>query len=333
MFFVWIRLKDRARLSFWLAAAIIPALMLALAMLFNEPGALSIQIGLYNSAGLPEGARIEESLRAYGGTDWTLLRYYDRESLRQDVANRRLELGYVFAEEGINLYSSAAAVTERVTNLLVAAAYLETVAGELGAGVLSFFMEADALEIQRRTEGYLADGPLMSRLTVLHGQEITTAPAAPFRRLFHGLLILFAQLLAMICSMGMSGQKEKQILHRIRILGQGKGLLYVFSGFLAVLVMTGAVMAFTVIICASAFPGLWLGQDIAAALIYLIVICAISVALAMTLPEGLMPAFVTLSFIFTALMGAVIFDLSEVFESLAFLAYLFPSHYYMMMLY
>jgi len=327
MVFFWIRLKITAVLAYWITAALIPVTVVALGLLFSEPGNLSIQIGIYGADFFAE-----QRLQAYGGTDWTVISYTDRETLRQDVANRRLELGYVFEAEEIILYTSPATMTERVTNLLVAAVHLETVAGEIGARVLSTVaMEANATNIQARVEGYLADGPLMERITVPYG-EVDFDNAVPFRRLFHGLLALFAQLLAMLCAMSFTKQGERDITKRLRAIGRRKEFLYFLSGLLVVLVLCGAVMALTIAVGYVMFPGVWLAQDTPAALLYLLMLSFLAVLLARILPSGAFTGFLTLSFIFTALMGGVLFDLREVFEAVGFLRFLFPSYYYMVYL-
>jgi len=257
---------------------------------------------------------------------WTLINYTDRYQLRQDVANMRLELGYAFDEDGITLYTREATVANRVTNLLVAAAYLETVAGEVGAAVLPF--DADAEVIQARAEGYLAHGPLMERIVLVHGDGAGEAEAyIPFRRLFHGLLALFAQLFAMLCALGFANSNERQILKRLKLAGSSVG--YTLSGFAVVFAMSGIILAITIIIGAWMFPGVWMASHTPTALLYLAVVSGLAVFLATTLPEALYPPLLIVGFIFTALMGGVIFDLREVLETVSFLRFLFPSHYYM----
>jgi len=299
-----------------------------LGLLFSEPGGLSIQIGIYGSE-----PRIEARLQAYGGADWTLIRYTDRERLRQDVANRRLELGYVFGDEGITNYISPATVTDRVTNLLVAAAYLETIAGDIGASALNPFMETNdetIAGIQLRAEEFLIDGPLMERVVVVYGGEADgDIEMIPFRRLFHGLLALFAQLLAMLCAMRFASKSEKSILRQIKIAGRGKGVTYTLAGVGIVFILTGVVITAVVLSGAWLFPGVWAARDALSLIPYLFVISGLAAALAMWLPEEIYPGVLVVSFIFTALMGGVIFDLREVLDSVGFLRFLFPSYYYM----
>ena len=318
MVFIWIRLKNAVTLVFWLSAAMVPAAIIALGLLFNDAGGVSIQVGVYGG-----GENI------YGESAWTIVRYEDRERLRQDVSNRRLELGYAFEGDSIILYTSPATVTNRVTNLMVAAALLKNTSGEIGAGVLSYYgIDADAADIQARVDAYLEGGALMEKVVLTYGSGAESEVLlVPFRRLFHGMLALFAQLLAMLCAMGLSGKRERNILQHVKIAGREK--LYVFSGFAVLLLLVKTVMVITVLAGALIFPGVWVWQDIFPALIYLFAICSLALILAMTLPEGAFPAVLTMSFIFTALMGGVVFDLREVFEVIAFLRFLFPSHYYM----
>ena len=328
MIFFWIRLKNASTVAFWLAALMVPGAMLALGLLFAEPGNISIQIGIYGA-----DTRIEESLRIYGDTDWTLTRYTNREELKQDVANRRLELGYAFEENMIILYTSPATVTDRVTNLLVAAAYLETISGDIGARTLRFHTEADAADIQSRAEGFLANGLLMERVVAVYSSGVGEADERfediSFRRLFHGLLALFTQLLVMLCAMSFAGKNEKDIFRRIIAIDRKKGAIYILSGLGAVAVLTGCVMAITILTGTWMFPGVWIAQDILPLAVYLLIISGLATGLAMCLPEGVYPGVLVVSFIFTALMGGVIFDLREVLESVGFLRFLFPSYYYM----
>ena len=312
MLFFWIRFKNASTLAFWLAALIVPLIIISVGMLFDR-GQVAIQVGVYGDLQI-------ESL------EWTLINYSDRYQLRQDVANMRLELGYIFDEDGITLYTREATVANRVTNLLVAAAHLEAVAGEVGAAVLPF--DADAEAIQTRAEGYLSHGPLMDRIVLVHGDGAGEAEEyVPFRRLFHGLLALFAQLFAMLCALGFANKNERQVLKRLQLAGSA--VSYTLSGFAVVLVMSGAILAIAVITGAWMFPGVWMASHAPIVLLYLTVVSGLAVFLAMALPESLYPPLLIVGFIFTALMGGVIFDLREVLETVSFLRFLFPSHYYM----
>ena len=327
MTFFLIRLKNACTITFWLAAAMIPLTVLAAGAIFSRPEGLSIQIGVYGD--LPvEGVR-----------------YSERERLHQDVANRRLELGYAkeAADEKITLYTSTATMTDRVVNLLVAAAYLEAIAGEIGARALSFYMEADPHRIQVMADEILIDGPLMERAVVLYGEGqdgLTARPYIPFRRMFHGLLALFAQLMAMLCAYAFSNKNERDILRRLKATagragskwfgGTGsKVILYSIAGVAVIFVLTGAVMAAAILPGAWMFPGVWTWHDIPAFMVYLAVISGLAAFLAHLLPDGAYPGVLVLGFIFTALMGGVFFDLREVIETVGFLRFLFPSHYYM----
>ena len=311
MLFFWIRLKNASNIAFWLAALLVPGMILSLGLLFGG-GNMAIQVGVYGDL------QIESP-------GWTLLRYEDRDQLRQDVANMRLELGYAFGDGRVTLYARDATVADRVTNLLVAAAHLKTVTGEIGADALPF--PANPGDIQARAEEYLAAGLLMDMVVVSHSEGAVLEEVVPFRRLFHGMLALFAQLFAMLCALGFANSGEGAVLRRLKIAGAAGR--YVFSGFAAVFAMSAAIMAITIMAAAWLFPGVWLASDIPAAVVYLAAISALALALAMALPEGVYPTVLITGFIFTVLMGGVIFDLREVLEAASFLRFLFPSYYYM----
>ena len=312
MLFLWIRIKNASTLAFWLAALMVPAMIWFMAVLFSD-NHVSIQVGIYGDM------QIESE-------SWTLINYTDREQLRQDVANMRLELGYAFDEDGITLYSRETSVADRVTNLMVAAAHLETIAGEVGARSLP--MDADAAAIQTRAEGYLSDGALMDRIVIVHGDGVVEEQVT-FRRLFHGLLALFAQLFAMLCALGFANQNEREVLKRLKLAGKGAKVTYLLSGFGAVFVMSGVILAITIAVVTFLSPGVWLAADTSVALIYLAAISGLAFLMAMILSEGLYPPLIIVGFIFTVLMGGVIFDLREVLEVVGFLRFLFPSHFYM----
>jgi len=330
MLFFWIRLKNASTLAFWLAALIVPFIIISIGMLFDR-GQVAIQVGIYGDLQIESPGRMGElQMLAFASSpEWTLINYSDRYQLRQDVANMRLELGYAFGEESITLYTREATVANRVTNLLVAAAHLETVAGEVGAAILPF--DADVAAIQARAEGYLADGPLMERIVLVHGDGVDEAEEyVPFRRLFHGLLALFAQLFAMLCALGFANKNEKQVLKRLRLAGSS--VSYTLSGFAVVFAVSSVVLSTTIILGTWMFPGVWMASHIPAAIIYLAIVSGIAILLAIILPEALYTPLLIVGFIFTVLMGGVIFDLREVLEPVSFLRFLFPSHYYMQLI-
>jgi len=318
-----IQLKSALTWQFLIAAALFPATILALGVLFNTPSNVSIQIGILHP-GDSVSVRVENSLRTYGGTDWTVITYTDIEHLRQDVAARRLELGYVLPEEGaVRVYVSPATVTDSVSNLLVAAAFLETITGEIGAEILSWHMEASPENIQSRADAYLAHGPLMERILVVHGTAGEIAETAPYRRLFHGLTALFAWILALLCTMG----NDKAAFRRVQMAG--RGYIYILSGVGVVYALCGIVVFATLAAGEWLYPGIWLGHELPALLAYLWAISGIATFLSYWLKDELFPPMLSLLFLATALMGGVIFDLREVLDTAGFLRLLFPSHYYM----
>lgn len=319
-----IQLKSALTWQFLMAAALFPAAILALGLLFNNPGGVSIQIGILHS-GDPVSTHVENSLRAYGGMDWTIVTYTDIEQLRQDVAARRLELGYVLMESGtIHVYISPATMTSSVSNLLVAAAYLETIAGEIGAETLAVHIEAEAEFIQARAESYLAYGPLMERILIVHGTAGEVTEAAPYRRLFHGLTVLFAWALALLYAMN----NDNAAFRRVQMAG--RGLTYILSGVGTVYVLCGVVVFVTIAAGEWLYPGIWMGHEFLAILAYLWAISGLAVLLSFWLREELFPPIFSLLFLAKALIGGVIFDLREILDTVSFIRFLFPSHYYMM---
>ena len=372
--FILIRLKSAGTISFWLAALVVPAIILSMGFLFGRSGGLSIQIGIYGH----DLDFFQDRLTAYGGEYWTVIPYSNRAQMRQDVAARRIELGYVLpgyasgyasgytTDEKITLYTSPETVVDAVTNLLIAAIYIEASAGEIGARALASFAQLDIKEengiqaqadefltnegevIQARVDEFLAEGPLMEQIVITYGRHAQILPLdsnpSPFRRLFHGLLALFGQLLAMLCALGFTRENEGHIHKKLKSIKLdpvklnstklnpiklSSSVLYSLSGPLAVFILTGLVMLAAILPSVLIFPGIWIRSDIPAALMYLLAVSTLAVLLARKLPTGAYPSVLVMSFIFTALMGGVIFDLREVFEAVGFLRLLFPSYYYL----
>lgn len=310
------RLKSTIGISFLVASLLIPIITISLGTIFTN-NTLSIQIGIYGD------------LKIHN-ENWTITQYTNKETMLNDVANRRLELAYALKENKIILYTSPATVTDRVTNLLISASHLETIAGEIGANILSHHFEhgVDAKQIQNRVDAILADGPLMESITIFYGEGVTH-DFIPFRRLFHGMFALFGQLLAMLCAMGFANKNDATILHRLKSAGTNRLVLYQLSGLAVVFVLTSLVMFGVALTGSFIFTGVWrFTTDALPAFVYLLMVSSIAMLMATKLPQGAYPAAIVLTFIFTALMGGVVFDLREVLESVALLRFLFPSHYY-----
>ena len=316
MIFLLVRLKTAVNLPFFAAAVLIPCIIIFSGTIFGN-GGLSINIGVYGDINIT------------GSGEWTVIRYQNREAMKNDVASGRLELAYAAEHDGFTLYTSPATVTDNVANVLVSAAHVKNTAGDIGAAALAPFVDADASEIQARADEILADGPLMERIVVLHGGA-ADGDFIPFRRLFHGLLALFAQLLAMLCAIKYTGETEKNIIRRLKLISGKKAAAYALSGAAAVFILTASVMLFSTVISAFLFEGVWNITDVTGFLVYLLAISGFATFTAAIIPEEAYPGVIAASFIFTALIGGVFFDLREILEAAAFLRFLFPSYYYML---
>ena len=332
-FFTALRLRCKAVLSgsFIVAGALLPAAILALGLIFNRPGGLSIQIGVWHD-GSARMQRIEESLRAYGGTDWTLIVYTDADIMRNDVAARRLEMAYLLTDERILVYTSPMTVMDNVTNLLVAAAFLEQTAGAVGAQALLRYTdlapEGLAVAVQARVDDYLADGPFMERVVVTHGLPAAAAATdAPFRRLFQGLTALATLVFALLCAKNFTRADEKAL--RFRVHRRGRGASYVLANVATTFVLAGGLMTATLVAGAVLYPGVWHVGALPVALWYAGAVSGLSVLAALTVRETLFPVLFSTAFLFTALLGGVVFDLREVLRAMGGLRFAFPSHYFM----
>ena len=307
-----------------------PVMLVGMALIFGYSGGVAIQVGVYGDFTLN------------GGEDINVIHYDSLADLRRDVANRRLEMGYAITNGeniAVTVYTSPVTLTDRVVNLLFAATMLERQAGDIGANSIAAFLDADAAAIQARVNEFLADGVLMERNIVnlnahlSDGQahqlnEQTAATVVPFRRLFHGLLALFAQLTAMLCAIEFTKKSEKAIATRIKNIGSRPYITYCLAGWLAIFTLTAVVMTAAILPVSVLLAGTWVLGDIVPFASYLLVVSAVALLLTKT-PQSVYPSVLVVSFIFTALLGGIIFDLREVLQEWAFLRLMFPSSYYM----
>ncbi|MCL1998813.1 MAG: hypothetical protein FWG65_08605 [Turicibacter sp.] len=311
MIFFITRLKMVSRLSL-LLMAILPVIILNFGAFFTSA---TIRIGVYNNfMNLSTAAE-----------EWEIVEYVDLRQMRQDVANRRLELAYAFHAEGITVYVSPMTLSERVTNLVVASAYLEQVAGEVAARALALHMDADVAELNRRVSEILADGDLMERVVIVHN-EAGIEPPMPFRRMFHGLLALFLQLVVMILALGI--RSEKEILVKLANISRKKWFLYHLSGVFVIFSLTTIFATISVFLATILFSGVWVLADLLPGFIYVVILSATVYFISQNF-QKFYPALIVGSFIFTTLMGGVIFDLREIFYDVGFLRWFFISTYYM----
>lgn len=352
------RFKKAVTPSFGAAFFLLPVFLLALGLIFNQSTGLTIRAGVL----APETAlaqRVVSLMRYYGQKDCEIVSYADEEQMKRDVAAHRLECAYVLpaavgeTDGAIRTYRSPMTVTDKVLDLIVAAAYLETMAGELGAEVLTPYqsdMTADAVtdtstdtgraeiaemaaDIQSRAEEYLRDGALMEMVLIESGADTTASEEAlnsPYRRLFHGLTGLFALLLALLCAMGLAGDTDKAVLNRIKSTGRGGGG-YGLAGCAVVFVAVALFLCLTVTAGGWVYPGLayaW-PAEVVMALAYAWALAGVSALLAGALRADAFPALISFVFIFAALLGGVFFDIREVLRAAGFTRFLFLNYYYL----
>jgi hypothetical protein len=203
----------------------------------------------------------------YASGDCEVVVYTDREQMKLDVAAHKLECAYVLPvneNEAITAYRSPWTVSEGVLDLLIASAYIESIAGALGREVLEPFRdgmsapEADmAIPIQALTERYLQDGALMEMIYLETGTAVR-GNAAPYRRLFHGLAGLSGFLLALLCGMGIS-DGEAPPVSRLRTAGRSAGG-FALTGVPVVWFATGLFMSVTLLAGEIIYPGVVLDR-------------------------------------------------------------------------
>jgi hypothetical protein len=213
---------------------------------------------------------------------------------------------------------------------------VETRAGELGAEVLSPYGEelgevVDAAHIQALADAYLIDGALMEMVLLESGSGAAAEePAAPYRRLFHGLTALCALLLALVCAMRLAGDTQKAAAVRVRSAGR-LGAGFVLTGGVLAGIAAGAFIGVTVSAGGLIYPGLVVDAktEILMGTSYALALGGLTSVLTVLLKTDMFPALISFVFIFAALLGGVFFDLREVMASWAFLRFFFLNYYYL----
>lgn len=258
------------------------------------------------------------------------------EKMKRDVRRRRLDCAYALDsaklesgdyeyEGSITLYKTEGAFSDRFVGLALTAAEVKAMAGNLGYGVLrKLFPDAApdeiAADVRRRTDAYLADGPLMKidRREALGGLAAGQTGARYGQR---GVVAVFAALLALICAFSLRGVREA-VAARSGAFG-AKALIMGFSGAAAIFLAQAVFFA---------AAGLFFGASLAEipALAALAGANAlIGAALALWAGEDIFPGLISFLFVMTGLFGGVFFQVSEIAPGLAWVQRLFPSYYYM----
>ncbi|MDR1665417.1 MAG: hypothetical protein LBR83_10945 [Clostridiales bacterium] len=326
---------------FLLAAAV-----LALGLIFNHPGGLSLRVGVLETDA-PVALRTLKSLRYYSEGFCEIVGYGDGETMRLDVSARKIDCAYVITPgaEGLETkgaiiaYRSPATVAGRVMDLIVAAAYLENFAGELGREVLTplitemenVYPEKIPADLQSRADAYLKDGALMEMVLAETGGAVLNAPEpAPYRRLFHGLVGLFGWLLALLCAMGLAGDTDRAVLNRLKTAGRG-GWAFQFAGMCVLFAVTAAFTFVTVAAGGVFYPGLTagMGKEILMGFSYAAALTGVASLFAALARAEAFPALIMFAFIFAALLGGAFFDIREVLAQAGFTRFLFPPYYYL----
>jgi hypothetical protein len=327
------RFKTAVTPSFCAAVLLLMGFILALGIIFNQETGMRIRVGLLDA----EPALISRA-QYYAQADCEIIVYTDLEQMKLDVAAHKLESAYVFPineNDLITAYRSPWTVSGAVLDLIIAAAYVEGLAGVLGEEALAPFADRmsdpdDKIDemIQAKTENYLRDGVLMETVYVETGSGIHKGPAVPYRRLFHGLTGLFGLLLALLYAMG-TGGADTALVSRIRAAGRSAGG-YAMVGVAVTGFITGLFMNATVLAGGVLYPGVvqrW-GTELLLGWVFAFAAAGLAMVLNKLFKSDGAGLAVFL-FIAAGLLGGAIFDIREIWANAAFTRYLFPNHYYL----
>jgi hypothetical protein len=334
----WLRLfiarfKTAAPPSFWVAFFLLSGFILALGLLFNRETGLRIRVGV-----LANDSALISRVQYYAAGDCEIVVYTDIGQMKLDVAAHKLECAYMLPYNGhetITAFRSPWTVSDGVLDLMVAAAYIEGIAGDLGKEVLEPFRDRMtdpdvnlAVPIQALVNEYLGGGALMEMIYVEPGDRVGEEPAAPYRRLFHGLTGLFGLLLALLCGMGLA-ETGTSALSRLQTAGRGAGG-YALAGVAVVWLTTGLFITVTVLIGNIIYPGVVLnrGMEMVTGWGFSFAMAGLAALLAkLAKNDGVgLTAFI---FIAAALLGGTVFDIREIWEAAAVTRFLFPNYYYL----
>jgi hypothetical protein len=327
------RFKSLGTPSFWVAFVLLVFVVLAAGRLFAHESGLQIRVGVYNA-----NAHLLHRIQYYTDAHCEIVVYTDPMQMRLDVAAHKLECAYVFSDEQgsqgsqpITSLRSSFTVSAEVLDILMAAAYVEGLAGELGEQVLRPFVPGDlptAEIIRQKTQDYLRDGALMETIYIETGEAQSIAQNAPYQRVFKGLVGLLALLLALLCGMSL-GAIQPALAGRLKAAGK-RASGYTLTGMAVVFVVTGLYVSVTLAAGQVLYPGAvtQTAEELTLAWAYAFALAGVSVALSgMAKADG--AGLAVFIFVAAALLSGAFFDIREVWAAAAVARFAFPNHYYM----
>lgn len=325
------RLRLMLTPSFICALLIFPLALFAVGAVWSNGNNAKIRVGVVHTA---EYAKVIEDFGNYIKNDAELIVYDSPQKLMDDVSVWKLECGYVMdAQNQITLYKSPQSMTSDVMSVMLAASLMRIESGAIGYESVKSLLPGKSKEevqagIRRITEEYMDKGQRMQTIYDIDSKQSTqTAVSDSLSGPFNGLTALFALLIALTFAMTLASEKNKGIYKSLKAGGISLYKYFIYNGMAIFMVIS-----LFMLICMAAFAGFApFGMvQMLMCISYAAAVSGFAVFLAAVLPSGsAFPTIITLSFVFTALLGSVVINIQEIAASLAPTRYLFMTTYFM----
>ncbi len=233
--------------SFFVAVFLFVAAVFSLGNVFSGSDALKIRVGLLHSGG-ERAAIIEKYVSDYLGENGEVFIVSNRVEMETLVARRNIECGFIIGDEiedgkfegAITLIKSPLTAADQILSLYVVSGLVQGISGELGYDVVrQFFRGSDKREvvsfIQGKANEYTKNGALMGVEYEITGEQNTQAQTGNnmLAQTLYGLTALFAMLISLMVSLGISHEKLENVYGKIKSSGV-EIWLYVVYNFLFV---------------------------------------------------------------------------------------------------
>ena len=320
---------------------VFPVCLLAAGEFMAAQGDSGIRVGLAYRDGEAAGAALFFEKAA--GDQAEIIIYEDAELMKRDIVRRYLECGYeITAPREVTIYVTEGTFSEETLRMSMTSSIIADMAGQLGYdGIRRHFPEAapEAViqEIGDRANEYLKDG-LMMGIEKITGEDYpdenapvkTGVRAQPNLRItLHGVLAIFAMLLAMANAMSLSEERLSGAGGRLKACG----ISALYARFASCAALFAVQALFLVIGHIYVGRVADLAPTIAAIAFYSAALSIAGVLMAEFVTPAAFPGLICVIFVSAGLFGGLFFQIKEIAPQMEWAQYLYPGYYYMRMLF
>jgi len=323
------RLKLSATRSLIAAMILFVTFLAFVTIAFGDRQVLVMNVGLFYPD-TPFSHGLAATFESYADGSAYVKRYDDLDAMCRDVKSGRLECAYVLPESyepngTIALYVTADTRGDVVSSVLMASAYMQDMAGELGFRVLRHYLPGSRQEITaavtERNQAWLSLGAFMEIEYLPRNAGFEPPSGGSLYYAQNGVTALFSLLITLLLCLGLVRERKTSIAMRLTLAGNA--VIYSLANVAAIFIVNFAFFAAAAIV-----TGIFPPPHVVTA--YAFFISALGVTLGSAVKsESLFLGLTVTAFLCTAVLGGVFVDIGGLIPSLDSLKYLFATHYFM----